>query len=98
MNSIHQLVIENNRLVELIADGIHWNVGIGEYEIWLNGELITWAETYSTAERSYFEILRVEREHRQRNPANIIPFDGIAPDDGGDESTEAARLGLPVEW
>lgn len=27
-----------------------------------------------------------------------IPFDGIAPDDSGDESTNEARLGLPVGW
>lgn len=98
MDSIHQLVIENNRLIELIADGIHWNKEAGEYEIWLNGEPVAWAGDYSTAERSYFEILRVEREHRQRNPINAIPFDGITPDSSGDESSEEARLGLPVGW
>lgn len=97
MDSIHQLVIENNILIELIADGIHWNKEAGEYEIWLNGEPVAWAETYSAAERSYFEMLRVEREHRQRNLYNAIPFDGSLPDGSGDESSEAARLGLPVE-
>lgn len=94
MDSIHQLVIENNRLIELIADGIHWNASIGEYEIWLNGEPVAWAGDYSAAERSYFEMLRVEREHRQRNPDNAIPFDGIAPssDDWSDDYGLGARL------
>lgn len=27
-----------------------------------------------------------------------IPFDGSMPAGSGDESSEAARLGLPVEW
>jgi hypothetical protein len=30
--------------------------------------------------------------------SSAIPFDGIAPDNSSDESSETARLGLPVEW
>lgn len=97
-SSIHQLLAENNPLIALIADGLHWNEEMKEYEIWVGGEAVAWAGDYTTAERSYFEMLRAEREHRQRNPANAIPFDGSPPNDSSDESTEAARLGLPVEW
>jgi hypothetical protein len=70
MNSIHQLVAENNPLIALIADGLHYNEAIREWEVWLDGEVTAWAADYGTAERSYFEMLRLERVHAQRNPAN----------------------------
>lgn len=97
MNSIHRILAENNPLIELVVNGIKWNKETKEFDISYNGEVIAWASDCKTAERSYFEILRVDREHRQRNPANAIPFDG-RPGDSGDESSEDARLGLPVEW
>ncbi len=56
----------------IVEDGVHFNddPAVNEWEVWIDGEPVAWASTQSQAWRSYHEMLRVEREHVERNPAN----------------------------
>lgn len=51
-------------------DGPLYNETIGEYEVWLGGQIVNYASTQGRAYSAYNEALRVNREHGERNRAN----------------------------
>lgn len=58
-------------------DGPLYNETIGEYEIWLNGQIVNYAASQGRAYSAYSEALHTSREHIERNPANCILWTNI---------------------
>jgi len=57
----------------ILLDGYHEDVTIGEWFVQLDGEVIGYAVTETSARRQYNEALRIRNEHATRNPANVMP-------------------------
>jgi hypothetical protein len=56
----------------IIKDGYHFNDAIGEYEVWLDGQIINYAFHQSTALFMYNEAKATRRTHSQRCPADVV--------------------------
>ena len=52
-----------NTIELAVADGPHYNPDFGEYEIWLDGEIIGYAQAQADAWRIYHEELQAQRDH-----------------------------------
>lgn len=77
-SDVQHFTRENGQVefIEAKPDGKHYNEAIGEYEIWLDGEVLAWASDPIKAGEQYIQALRQRNQHRQRCPADFIPFDG----------------------
>lgn len=75
MNSLTQEVI----FVETpYYQGYHYNQAIGEWQVWYNGEIWTYAADEETAKRLYVQILQSNREHAERCPADYYGLEAVA--------------------
>lgn len=66
-----------------------------QWAIVMNETQIAWAAEYGTACMIYVSALQTRREHAERCPADMIPFDGISPaiaDEADDYSLDGVTL------
>ena len=72
------ILTQDVAFVETPPDGYHYNAEIGEHEVWFGGECWTWASDGETAKRLYAQILRSNREHAERCPADYYGLEAVA--------------------
>lgn len=95
MNSIAQLTVEHNRQIRANLWQTESGAVVG-YGPRLAANGFVFCFTCGTDECQH--VQQLDEAWLAGQDSVEIPFDGSLLDDSGDESTEAARLGLPVEW
>ena len=60
----------------ILPEGVIFNALTGQHEYHHLGEYIGEADTHKLANQFYHEFLRVNYDHVNRNPANVIPVNG----------------------
>lgn len=57
-----------NQIVQIKAqqkNGVHFDLKTGEYQIWLDDEFITWANTQPIGHQMYIEALQTKCKHQK---------------------------------